>query len=47
MATHEHYYVPAQSKWPIIATVGMFVTVVGLGIWFNASRLRDRNPTAR
>ena len=35
MATHEHYYVPAQSKWPIIATVGMFVTVYGLATWFN------------
>jgi cytochrome c oxidase subunit 3 len=30
MATHEHYYVPAQSKWPIIATIGMFITVFGL-----------------
>ena len=34
MATHEHYYVPAQSKWPIIATVGMFITMYGLGTWF-------------
>jgi cytochrome c oxidase subunit 3 len=33
MATHEHYYVPAQSKWPIIATLGMFVTMYGLGTW--------------
>lgn len=35
MATHEHYYVPEQSKWPIIATVGMFITMYGLGTWFN------------
>ncbi len=35
MATHEHYYVPAQSKWPIIATVGMLTTMFGLGTWFN------------
>ena len=35
MASHEHYYVPAQSKWPIIATIGMFITVFGLGTWFN------------
>ncbi|MEX0295019.1 cytochrome c oxidase subunit 3 [Pseudomonas putida] len=35
MASHDHYYVPAQSKWPIIATIGMFVTVYGLGTWFN------------
>lgn len=35
MASHEQYYVPAQSKWPIIATIGMLVTVYGLGTWFN------------
>lgn len=35
MASHQHYYVPAQSKWPIIATIGMFITVFGLGTWFN------------
>jgi cytochrome c oxidase subunit 3 len=35
MSPHEHYYVPAQSKWPIIATVGLLVTVFGLGTWFN------------
>ena len=35
MATHDHYYVPAQSKWPIIASVGLFITVYGLGMWFN------------
>lgn len=33
--THEHYYVPAQSKWPIIATSGMLVTMYGLATWFN------------
>ena len=36
MATHhEQYYVPAQSKWPIIATVALLVTMFGLGTWFN------------
>lgn len=35
MAIHEHYYVPAQSKWPIIATVALFTTLYGVGIWFN------------
>jgi len=35
MATHEQYYVPEQSKWPIIASIGLLVTVVGLGTWFN------------
>ncbi|MDO9625942.1 MAG: cytochrome c oxidase subunit 3 [Pseudomonas sp.] len=35
MAAHEQYYVPAQSKWPIIATLGLLITVYGLGAWFN------------
>ena len=35
MASHEQYYVPEQSKWPIIASIGLLVTVVGLGNWFN------------
>ena len=35
MATPDHYYVPAQSKWPIIATIGLLVTVCGLATWFN------------
>ncbi|MBB2494360.1 cytochrome c oxidase subunit 3 [Aquipseudomonas ullengensis] len=35
MSSHENYYVPAQSKWPIIATAGMLITVYGLGTWFN------------
>jgi cytochrome c oxidase subunit 3 len=35
MASHEQYYVPAQSKWPIIATVALLTTVYGLGTWFN------------
>jgi cytochrome c oxidase subunit 3 len=47
MATHEHYYVPAQSKWPIIATVGMVTTVYGLATWFNdlkAARPESHGP---
>ncbi|MGH8435900.1 MAG: cytochrome c oxidase subunit 3 [Pseudomonas sp.] len=35
MTTHEQYYVPTQSKWPIIATFGLLITVYGLGTWFN------------
>lgn len=35
MATHDPYYVPAQSKWPIIATLGMLVTMFGVGTWMN------------
>jgi cytochrome c oxidase subunit 3 len=26
---HEHYYVPAQSRWPIIGAVGMFLLATG------------------
>ena len=47
MATHEHYYVPAQSKWPIIATFGMLITVFGLATWFNdlkAARPESHGP---
>ena len=47
MATHDQYYVPAQSKWPIIATVGLLVTVYGLGTWFNdlkAARPESHGP---
>ncbi|KEF30361.1 MAG: cytochrome c oxidase subunit 3 [Gammaproteobacteria bacterium] len=30
MADHQTYYVPEQSKWPIIATVGLGVTLYGV-----------------
>ncbi|WP_313026839.1 cytochrome c oxidase subunit 3 [Pseudomonas lopnurensis] len=45
--THEQYYVPGQSKWPIIATVALLVTVYGLGTWFNdlkADRAESSGP---
>jgi len=44
---HEQYYVPAQSKWPIIATIGLLTTVYGLGTWFNdlkAERADSNGP---
>ena len=47
MATHEHYYVPAQSKWPIIATFALLITMFGLGTWFNdlkAGRPESHGP---
>ncbi|MBK8971045.1 MAG: cytochrome c oxidase subunit 3 [Hahellaceae bacterium] len=31
MASPQSYYVPEQSKWPIVATVGLFLTLTGLG----------------
>jgi len=33
--SHKQYYVPDQSKWPIVATVALLATVYGLGLWFN------------
>lgn len=30
MAENQTYYVPEQSKWPIIATVGLGVTLYGV-----------------
>jgi cytochrome c oxidase subunit 3 len=33
--SHEPYYVPAQSKWPIVGTVALLTTFYGLGSWFN------------
>ena len=45
--THEQYYVPAQSKWPIIATIGLSTTLYGLGAWFNdlsAERAESNGP---
>ena len=35
MATHEEYYVPAQSKWPIVGSIGLLVTVFGAGTMMN------------
>ena len=44
MAIHEQYYVPEQSKWPIIATLGLLTTFYGLGTWFNdLSAARDNS----
>ncbi|KZX72606.1 MFS transporter [Oleiphilus sp. HI0009] len=37
MSAETSYYVPAQSRWPIVATVGLFLTVVGAGSVMNAS----------
>ena len=47
MASHEQYYVPAQSKWPIIATLGLLITVFGVGTRFNdlkAERADSNGP---
>ncbi|MEQ5835969.1 cytochrome c oxidase subunit 3 [Marinobacter sp. NFXS9] len=39
MATEHSYYVPEQSKWPIIATIGLLTTLAGTGsIMVNADQ---------
>ncbi len=39
------YYVPAQSKWPIIATVGLFLTMVGAGMMMNSMSAKAPDAT--
>ena len=29
------YFVPHDSKWPVFASVALFVTMLGLASWFN------------
>ena len=45
MANEGSYYVPAQSKWPIIASIGLFLTVVGAGLMMNdmTAGVKDSN----
>ncbi len=33
--TTDHYYVPHQSYWPIIASIGLFTLMVGVATWLN------------
>ncbi len=44
MATQQSYYVPEQSKWPIVATVGLTLFMVGLGNILMAGQ-NDTDPT--
>lgn len=34
---HETYYVPEQSRLPILASIGLFLTVFGAAMWINGS----------
>ena len=45
MASEGSYYVPAQSKWPIIASTGLFLTVLGAGMMMNdmSAGVKDSN----
>jgi cytochrome c oxidase subunit 3 len=29
MSEHSHYFIPEPSKWPIVATIALFITVIG------------------
>ncbi len=31
------YYIPHEAKWPIVGSIGLFVTFMGLGSWLNGS----------
>ena len=37
MTTHtdEHYYVPHDSYWPIVGSVGLLALMVGVSSWLN------------
>ncbi|MCL6268488.1 cytochrome c oxidase subunit 3 [Sansalvadorimonas sp. 2012CJ34-2] len=39
------YYVPAQSKWPIVAAIGLFLTVTGMGMMMNSMTAGEDDPT--
>ncbi|PCJ46150.1 MAG: cytochrome c oxidase subunit 3 [Moraxellaceae bacterium] len=42
MATHQEYYVPNQSHWPIVAASGIFLTLCGLAMTlFNMQQNKD------
>lgn len=36
-ATYEKYYVPAQSRMPVLMAFSMFLTVFGAGLWMNGT----------
>ena len=36
-STHEAYYVPAQSKWPIVGSIGLLTSVFGAGTLMNSN----------
>ena len=31
------YYIPHEARWPIVGSVGLFITFMGLGSWLNGS----------
>ncbi len=41
---YETYYVPEQSAFPILASIGLFLTVFGAGTWFNEMHAGEGGP---
>ena len=33
----DHYYIPHDSHWPIVGTVGLLFTMLGVSVWLNGS----------
>ncbi len=34
-AAEQSYFIPEPSRWPAVAVVGLFFTVLGLALWMN------------
>ncbi|WP_263081398.1 cytochrome c oxidase subunit 3 [Endozoicomonas sp. Mp262] len=45
MANEGSYYVPAQSKWPIIASIGLFLTLTGTAMMMNDMSAGEKSST--
>jgi len=37
MSDSQHYYVPHESHWPIVGSIGLLLTMVGVSSWLNGS----------
>ena len=37
MANNQRYYVPHDSHWPIVGSIGLLLTMVGVSSWLNGS----------
>jgi cytochrome c oxidase subunit III len=33
--SHQRYYVPEQSVWPIVGSIALFLVGIGAGFWMN------------
>ena len=37
MSNNQRYYVPSESHWPIVGSIGLLLTMVGVSTWLNGS----------